>query len=402
MEVFAGYRENADWNVGRLLDAIEELGDLDDTLIVYIWGDNGASMEGTVTGSFNETTFFNGVVLDADEQLRLIEKYGGIEELGGVHTAPHFAAAWAHANNTPFKWGKQTASHLGGTRNPMVVAWPNRIPADGGPALPVHPRHRPRPHGPRSGRHPRTQDRRRDRPGADGRHQLRLQPRRRRRRGAAHGPVLRDVRGPRDLQGRLVGVLQAGQAPLGLLPGHNRAIRPGGRLGSGPDVWELYYLPDDFSQAHDLAAEHPDKVAELQDLFWERGRTEQRPAADGRVRRSSWAILPPLPTVTRFAFAGDVQNIQRGMAPRIQGRSYAIEAELHVPEDGAEGVIVANADFIGGFAVWVDNHGLLHHTYPWLGVETYQQTSTEPIPPATSRSRCCSKPTNRSPAPAET
>ena len=95
MEVYAGYQENADWNVGRLLDAIGEMGDLDNTLIFYIWGDNGASMEGTLTGSFNETTFFNGLVLEADEQLKLIEKWGGIEEWGGFHTAPHFAAAWA-------------------------------------------------------------------------------------------------------------------------------------------------------------------------------------------------------------------------------------------------------------------------------------------------------------------
>ena len=131
MEVFAGYSENADWNVGRLLDAIEEMGDLDNTLIFYIWGDNGASMEGTITGSFNEMTFLNGVVLDAEQQLKLIEQYGGIDAIGGDHTAPHFAAAWAHAGNTPFQWGKQMASHLGGTRNPMVVAWPQKLTASG-------------------------------------------------------------------------------------------------------------------------------------------------------------------------------------------------------------------------------------------------------------------------------
>ena len=131
MEVFAGFSENADWNVGRLLDAIEEMGDLDNTLIFYVWGDNGSSMEGTITGSFNEMTFLNGVVLDAEQQLKLIERYGGIEAIGGEHTAPHFAAAWAHANNTPFQWGKQMASHLGGTRDPMVVAWPSRIKPDG-------------------------------------------------------------------------------------------------------------------------------------------------------------------------------------------------------------------------------------------------------------------------------
>src|SRR5262249_8312877 len=94
MEVFAGFSEKADWNVGRLLDAIEEMGDLDNTIIFYIWGDNGCSMEGTLTGSFNELTFLNGLVIQPEEQLRLIEQYGGIDALGGDHTAPHFAAAW--------------------------------------------------------------------------------------------------------------------------------------------------------------------------------------------------------------------------------------------------------------------------------------------------------------------
>ena len=87
-----------------------------------------------------------------------------------------------------------------------------------------------------------------------------------------------------------------------------------------------------------------------------------------------------MPTITRFAFAGDVQNVQHGMIPRISGRSYAIEAELNVPDGGAEGVIVANADFIGGFGLWVDDKGMLNHTYSFLGVETYKQTATEKIP----------------------
>jgi arylsulfatase A-like enzyme/uncharacterized membrane protein len=129
MEVYAGFMDNADWNVGRLLDAVEEAGDLENTLVLYIWGDNGASLEGTITGSFNEMTFLNGLAFTPTEQLALIDKYGGIEGWGGDHTAPHIAAAWAWAGNTPFQWGKQMASHLGGTRNPMVVAWPERVKA---------------------------------------------------------------------------------------------------------------------------------------------------------------------------------------------------------------------------------------------------------------------------------
>ncbi len=100
MEVYAGFSENADWNVGRLLNAIEEMDELDNTLIFYIWGDNGAGMEGTLTGSFNEMTFLNGVVLDAEQQLKLIDEYGGIENIGGIDTAPRYATAWAHAGNT--------------------------------------------------------------------------------------------------------------------------------------------------------------------------------------------------------------------------------------------------------------------------------------------------------------
>ena len=97
--------------------------------------------------------------------------------------------------------------------------------------------------------------------------------------------------------------------------------------------------------------------------------------------------LPPLPTITRFNFAGDVQNIQTSMIPRIYGRSYAIEAEINVPEDGAEGVLVAFADFIGGFSLWVDGNGLLNHTYQFLGIETYKQTSTEPLPTGNVRAK---------------
>src|SRR5262249_18168899 len=125
--------------------------------------------------------------------------------------------------------------------------------------------------------------------------------------------------------------------------------------------------------------EHPDKLADLQELFW--AEAERNRALPLLAPFSVWlGDLPPLPTITRFAFAGDVQNIQTTMIPRIYGRSYAIEAKVHVPETGAEGVLVAFADFIGGFALWVDGNGLLNHTYQYLGIDTYNQVSTEPIP----------------------
>jgi arylsulfatase len=143
--------------------------------------------------------------------------------------------------------------------------------------------------------------------------------------------------------------------------------------------WELYDLRSDFSQAHDVAAEHPEVVQELQEFWWkEAERNRVLPLMAGLS--VLYGILPPLPTQTRFRFAGGVDNIQWGMIPRIFGRSYAIEADLVIPEGGAEGAIVAMADFIGGFGLWVDDRGRLRHTYSLLGVETYRQQSESPLP----------------------
>lgn len=165
-------------------------------------------------------------------------------------------------------------------------------------------------------------------------------------------------------------------------------VSPGTIAKMGPDAdwdpdrdvgWELYDLSADFSQARDVAAAHPDKVQELQELWWkeaERNRVLPLMAGFSVI----YGILPPMPTQTRFTFAGDVDNVQWGMVPRIFGRSYAIEAELEVPETGAEGVIVALADFIGGFALWVDGDGILRHTYSLLGVETYKQIASRKLP----------------------
>ena len=132
METYAGYSENADWNVGRVLAAIEEMGELDDTLVIWIWGDNGASMEGTLSGTYNELTTLNGIPLTTEQQLALILKHGGLEAWGGPMIDPHYSAAWAWAGNCPFNWGKQVASHLGGTRNPMVIRYPKQISDPGG------------------------------------------------------------------------------------------------------------------------------------------------------------------------------------------------------------------------------------------------------------------------------
>jgi arylsulfatase A-like enzyme len=378
MEVFAGFSENADWNVGRLLDAIEEQGDLDDTLVIMVWGDNGASMEGTTTGSFNEMTFLNGVVLDPEQQMELIEQYGGIEDWGGDHTAPHFASAWAHANNTPFQWGKQTGSHLGGTRDAMVVAWPRRIEPDARVrsqfthCIDIAPTVLEAAGIPE----PTSVDGIAQEPmdgtsflytfedaDADERHTVQYS----------------EAFGSRAIyQDGWWACARLDRIPWDFSPETLTRFAPG-VYDPEADVWELYYLPDDFSQAHDLAADHPDKLEELKQLFWQEAeRHRVLPLLGGFA--VFLGILPPTATTTRYAFAGDVQNVQRGMVPRTAGRSYAIEAELVVPDGGAEGVVVANADFIGGYALWVDHDRRLRHTYSFLGVETYRHVSDEPIP----------------------
>ena len=152
-----------------------------------------------------------------------------------------------------------------------------------------------------------------------------------------------------------------------------------------PQVWdpdadpvELYYLPDDFAQANDLAALHPDKVAELRELFWQEAEKYQV-LPIGASMALFFGILPPMPDQTQFTYYGDVQNVASGMIPRIVNHSYTISADLHIPPAGAEGVIVAEADHLGGFSLFVQD-GRLRHTYSMMGVTVYRQEADQPLP----------------------
>ena len=377
MEVYAGYSENADHHVGRLLDSIEAMGELDDTIVIWIWGDNGASLEGTPTGSFNEGTMLNGLPLTDEEQMQLTLKWGGLEAWGTEMMYPHYSSAWAWASNTPFQWGKQIASHLGGTRNPLVVRCPQRISDNGG---------------------------------------LRSQ--------FTHatdiGPTILDMVGipqPTHVDGvkqqPMTGVSFADSLVDANAPEHhtqqyfenfgNRAMYKDGwwlsmrmpripwKLSAevlkqfAPGVWkpdddpvELYYLPDDFSQATDLAASHPEKVKELQALFWEEAdKYHVKPLLAGFS--AFFGILPPLGANTTVTYHGDVQNIAPGAVPRVYNHSYTITADLHIPDGGAEGVIVAEASHLGGFSLFVQD-GKLKHTYAFLGVFEYTQESENELP----------------------
>mgnify|MGYP003694350277 CR=1 FL=1 len=269
MEVYAGYCENADWNIGRVIDAIDEMGELENTLVIYIWGDNGASMEGTLTGTFNELTTLNGVPLTDEQQLQLTLKWGGLEAWGTDMMGPHYSAAWAWAGNCPFQWGKQVASHLGGTRDPMVVHWPKRDRRAGRAPPAVHARHRRRPDHPRGGGFAAADPHRRRRAAADARNELPLLARRRGRRRAAHAAVLRDPRQPGDVQGRLVARVDDAAHPVGARPRDAGAVsRPASGIRR-PIRSSSTTFRTTSPRRRTVADQHPEKVEELKKLFWE-------------------------------------------------------------------------------------------------------------------------------------
>ncbi|MFF1878979.1 arylsulfatase [Leifsonia sp. NPDC058230] len=378
MEVYAGYSENADYNVGRLIDELERMGQLEDTLVIWIWGDNGASLEGTTTGSFNEFTMQNGIPLTNDQQIALLNEYGGVEAWGGPDLLPHYSAAWAWAGNTPFQWGKQVASHLGGTRDPMVIHWPARIHASGevrsqfthvidiGPTI-LDIAGIPQP------------------TSVNGIEQM-----------PVHGSSFKDSLFAADAPEHNTqqyfeiygnrGIYKDGWWAASILPRIPWDASPATIAQFAPGVfdphtlkWELYNLDEDFSQAHDVAEQFPDKVKELDELWWSEARKyDVLPLLAGLS--AFFGIVPPIPANQSHTYWGsDVQNVPEGVAPPIKNRSYTITADLDVPAEGAEGVIVGAYDQMGGYSLYVKD-GKLKHTYSFLGIDIYRQQSSVDLP----------------------
>jgi len=386
MEVYAGFQECTDHEVGRVLGNLDAMGLSDDTIVVYIFGDNGASMEGSVTGSFNEMTVLNGIPLTTEQQLEAIEAYGGIEVWGGPRTAPHYAVGWAWAGDTPFQWGKQVASHLGGTRNPMVVAWPRRIKDAGGlreqftHAIDIAPTIL-------------------DVSGipmpavVNGTPQTPMQ-------GASFADSFTDAAAAehhRQQYFEMIGnramykdgwmwSCRVPRIPWKLDPDTIARFAPG-QWNPEDDPCELYDLERDFSQSENLASEHPEKMREMEALFWsEAAKNQALPLFGGLA--ALWGVTPPPdPGPKRATFYPGVENVAQGMIPQVYNRSFSITAEVEIARNwclfslcyGAEGVIVANASFLGGFSLYVQG-GKLRYTYSFVGVEVSDLVASERIP----------------------
>ena len=384
MEVYAGYQENTDHAVGRVVQAITEMGLADNTLVIYIFGDNGASMEGTENGTFNEMTTLNGIPLTSEQQLKAIKAYGGLDKWGGPRMTPHYAAAWAWAGNAPFQWGKQVASHLGGTRNPMVVAWPKRIKDKGGLRSQFT-------------------------------HCTDIAPTILE---AAGLPEPKVVNGVAQMPMHGVSVLSTfddANAPARHTQQYfeilgNRAMYKDGWIACwrpdripwkldpetlarfAPDKWnpdndkcELYDLDEDFSEADDVAKKYPDKVRELTALFWAEAEKYQVLPLFGEIA-FLWGFPRYSTGQTKFTYYDGTENISSGMIPPVYNRSYSISADLDNPgrsglglRPGIAGVIVAEGSFLGGFSLYVED-GRLKHTYSFLGLKLDTITSRDELP----------------------
>jgi len=341
-EVFAGYTAYTDNEIGRVIQEVQDEGKLDNTLIIYICGDNGTSPEGTLEGTFNTMTAYNGI-LNVPMPLQLLH-YG---DWGSEKTSPHMSVGWAWAFDTPFKWTKQVASHFGGTRQGLTISWPGHINDVGGIRAQFH-------------------------------HVIDIVP-----------TILEaaGIKAPDDVNGikqkPIEGVSMAytfDKANANAPSKHetqyfemigNRGIYHDGWIASTtPPVppwmlgasmpsmneykWELYNIADDYSQYNDLAAKMPDKLKEMQALFMtEAAKYQVLPLDNSGFAR---AVTPRPSAVagrTVFTYSGEISGIPPGNAPSILDRDYTITADVAIPKGGAEGMIVTLGGRFGGYGLYL-------------------------------------------------
>ncbi|WP_206860575.1 arylsulfatase [Lysobacter changpingensis] len=373
MEVFAGYTEHADHQAGRILDALDEMGVRDNTLIFYVWGDNGSSAEGQ-NGSLSELLAQNGIRTEIKDHIAAMNELGGLDVLGSPKADNMYHAGWAWAGSTPHRSTKLVAAHFGGTRTPLVVSWPGTIKPDRTPRSQFH-------------------------------HVNDIVP--------TIYDVL-DITPPKQVDGisqdPLDGISMAYTFNAPKAPGRkkgqyfeimgSRAYYQDDWIASvfGPripwkagvdpaimtwspsnDTWELHDLRTDYSQAKDVAAKHPDKVAELKRAFDSDAQANKVWPVGGGL----WSAVfhpedAPSNPATEFAFTQDVIGVPEFTAPKVGARSNLVTIETELGPD-SQGVLYALGAFSGGVALWVDK-GMLTYEYNLFEIERTQLASSAPLP----------------------
>lgn len=356
MEVFAGYAANVDHHMGRIIEAVKQTPNADNTIFIYIVGDNGASAEGGLEGSLNENLFFNGF------PERWQDNIEHIDELGGPKWFNHFPSAWAHAMSTPFQWTKQVASHFGGTRNPMIISWPEGIEDRG--AL-------------------RSQFL----------HVIDIVPTLYEAIGITPPTMLNGIE-QKPIEGAsFLQTFSDGDAPetrdtqyFELLV--NRGMYHDGWMASSPSFvpwsptrgefdpmtadWELYHIDEDFSQAVNLADEHPDKVEELEALFWQEAAKYSVLPLDWRATVRLNAELQGRPSLAgkrdQYVYYPGQIALPDGAAPPVLNKSFSVTMDIDVPEGGAEGMVFTHGGLTGGYGIYLRD-GEAHFVYNMLAIE---------------------------------
>jgi arylsulfatase len=365
-EVFGGFLEQTDYEVGRLIDAIEEIGELDNTLIIYIAGDNGTSAEGGFVGMYNEMTYFNGVTEKVEDLLPLIDEWGGPE------TFPHMAAGWAVAFDAPFSWTKQVASDFGGTRNGMIIHWPNGITEKGG---------------------------------------IRSQ--------FGHvidiAPTILEATGlpePKSVNGTPQTPIEGTSLLFTFNDANakerhttqyfemfgNRAVYHDGwfarTLHRAPweavnmppletDTWDLYNVHEDFSLANNLADKYPEKLVVLEALFMSEAEKYHALPIDDRVIARMNPAIAGRPDLlgdrTSLTLYDGMDGMLENTFMNVKNRSKTITAEVEIPEGGANGVILTQGGRFGGWSLYMKD-GKPIYTYNFLGLERFTVESDTTIP----------------------
>ena len=374
MEVAAGFAEHVDVQVGRVVDEIDRLGYGDNTLILYIWGDNGSSAEGQ-DGTISELLAQNGIPSTVEQHIAALEQLGGLDVLGSPKTDPMYHAGWAWAGSTPYKGTKLLASHFGGTRNPMAVRWPAKIKPDADAASAVSSRQRRCPDDLRDHRHHAAAHGERRRAGPDRRREFRLLFRRSEGQGTVAHPVFRNHGQPRHLSRRLDGLRHGTADPVGAgaaarYSGSGRRTRTSGSFTTWTRTGR---------QADDLAAGMPEKLAQMKDIFLiEAAKNKALPIGGGLwipVLHPELRIAPPY---TEWTFAGDMVRMPEFCAPALGNKPNVVTIDAVIP-DNANGVLYKLGANSGGLTCFVED-GVLCYEYNLFIIQRTKIRAKEKLP----------------------